>query len=189
LEEFIETGTFQGATAAWAAANFARVTSIELSPAYHAAAQKKFVGQPTIRLVCGDSAAALAQIIKQLRQPSLFWLDAHWSGADTAGEKAECPVLGELELINESSLQHVVLVDDARLFCAPPPSPHKADHWPSLSELISALSAGGRRHVVIYEDVFIAVPVEQRRFLDQWLQFQASASHRPRFDWLAKMRK
>src|SRR5882724_7917824 len=121
--DFVETGTYRGNTAAWAAGQFTRVTTIELSPAFHAAAQERFRGQPGVRLLRGESSAVLREIVPTLTGPALFWLDAHWSGLDTVGREAECPLLAEIAVINAASPVHTVLVDDARLFSAPPPRP------------------------------------------------------------------
>jgi len=170
LSEFVETGTYRGNTAAWAGRHFAHVATIELSPAFHAAALERFRLQPNVRALCGGSADVLREIVPALTAPALFWLDAHWSGVDTAGREAECPVLEEIALINASPAAHVVLVDDARLFCAPPPRPHRAAQWPDLAGVTNALGAGGRRHVVLTEDVFVAVPADAREFLTGWLQ-------------------
>jgi len=87
-------------------------------------------------------------------------------------------LLAEIALINTAPRTHTLLVDDARLFCAPPPRPHRAEQWPDLVSTVSALSEGGRRHVVLFEDVLVAVPADQREFLDAWLQ-DAAASARP----------
>ena len=87
LGDFVETGTYRGDTAAWAAEHFARVTTIELSPAYCAAAQTRFRDRPGVRVLGGDSSAVLAATIPALPGPAFFWLDAHWSGLDTAGRE------------------------------------------------------------------------------------------------------
>ena len=174
IDEFIETGTYQGGTAAWAGGHFPRVTTIELSPAFHAAALVRFQPQPHVRALCGGSVAVLHEVVPALTRPALFWLDAHWSGLDTAGREAECPVLEEIAVINASPLPHVIMVDDARLFCAPPPRPHRAEHWPGLLAVGSALAAAGRRHVVLTSDVFIAVPVDAQEFLVNWFQDEAA---------------
>jgi len=176
LDHFVETGTFRGGTAAWAAAHFPRVTTIEMSAAIHAAAKARFSSLTNVRAIEGDSRAALGELVAGLSQPAIFWLDAHWSGLDTAGVEAECPVLEEVARINASPQAHVVLVDDARLFSAPPPRPHRADQWPDLRSVVEALAAGGRRHVALFEDVFVAVPSEQRQFLVAWMQDQATAA-------------
>lgn len=187
LGQFVETGTFRGDTAAWAAGHFRHVVTIELSPEYHAAAAARFRGHEGIRALQGDSATRIREVVAALEKPALFWLDAHWSGLDTAGREAECPLLAEVAAINASPLGHVVLVDDARLFCAPPPRPHRAEQWPDLAATTAALAAAGRRHVVLVEDVFVAVPGEERAFLDPWLQDAAEA---PRSTgWLARWRK
>src|SRR5215212_6347121 len=78
--DFIETGTYHGDTAAWAAQHFARVATIELSPQYHAAAAQRFRGQQQVRVLNGSSATVLQEIVPGLTSPAIFWLDAHWSG-------------------------------------------------------------------------------------------------------------
>ena len=170
LEDFVETGTYRGDTAAWAAEHFARVATIELSPEYHAAATARFQAQPQVRVLLGDSGAMLRKVAAELPGPAIFWLDAHWSGLDTAGREAECPLLAELAMLNAAPAPHTLLVDDARLFAAPPPRPHRAEKWPDLGAVLDALRAGGRRHVVLWEDVFIAVPATERNFLTDWVQ-------------------
>ena len=179
IQEFIETGTFQGHTTAWAARHFTRVTTIELSPAYHAAAQARFFAQPNVRTLAGNSVAVLHAVVPNLPVPAIFWLDAHWSGLDTAGHELECPVLAEIALINASSLAHVVLVDDARLFCAPPPRPHRAEQWPGLATIVAALDQEGRRHVVLFDDVLVAVPANEREWLAGMLQDMAAGTPPP----------
>jgi hypothetical protein len=191
IQDFIETGTFQGNTTAWAARHFDRVTTIELSPAYHAAAQARFGAQPNVCTLAGDSVAALRAVVPNLASPAIFWLDAHWSGMDTAGREVECPVLAEIALINASSLPHVVLIDDARLFCAPPPRPHRAEQWPGLAAMVAALAQAGRRHVIQFEDAFVAVPAGEREWLAGTLQDMAVNTTPPRnglMKWWRKFR-
>ena len=170
IDEFVETGTYRGDTAAWAAEHFGRVATIELSPDYHAAALARFQAQPQVRVLLGDSGARLREIAAALPGPAIFWLDAHWSGLDTAGRETECPLLAELAILNAAPVTHTLLVDDARLFAAPPPRPHRAEKWPDLGAVLDGLRAGGRRHVVIFEDVLIAGPAAERSFLTGWLQ-------------------
>jgi hypothetical protein len=177
LDHFVETGTFRGDTAVWAAAHFRQVTTIEMSAAIHAAARIRFASLTNVRAIEGDSRTVLGEFLAGISRPAIFWLDAHWSGLDTAGGDAECPVLDELAGINASPQAHIVLVDDARLFCAPPPRPHRAEQWPDLRGVVDALAAGGRRFVVLFEDVFVAVPSEERRFLATWLQDRATPAN------------
>jgi hypothetical protein len=190
LGDFIETGTYRGDTAAWAAGHFARVTTIELAPAYHAAAQARFRAQPKVRALGGESSAVLREVVPALAGPALFWLDAHWSGLDTAGRDAECPLLAEIALINAAPCVHTVMVDDARLFCSPPPRPHRAEQWPDLTATVAALNSHDRRYVVLFEDALVAVPSAEREFLNTWLQdAHAMARGRsPLVRWWRKLR-
>lgn len=170
LRSFIETGTFRGDTAQWAAAHFEEVSTIELSPIYHAAAAQRFARNRRVRALVGNSPTVLAELVPKLSAPALFWLDAHWSGLDTSGRDRECPLLDELAPITASPLDHVVLVDDARLFCAPPPAPHRAEDWPDLVTTVGALAAGGRRHVILWDDVLVAVPAALRGVLAEFVR-------------------
>lgn len=176
LEEFVETGTYRGETTAWAAEHFGRITTIELSPKFHAAAVERFRATPAVRVLNGTSAAVLREVVPALGGPAVFWLDAHWSGLDTAGRETECPLLEEIAIINAAPREHALLVDDARLFCAPPPRPHRAAEWPDLVSTVAALADGGRRYVALFQDVFIAVPNAQRDFLAGWLADFATAA-------------
>jgi hypothetical protein len=178
LQHFIETGTFRGETAAWAGQHFPQVTTIELSEAYHRAACARFTGQSNVKPLQGNSGAVLRELMPTLKIPSLFWLDAHWSGLDTAGQEAECPILDEIGIIDASPLDHIIVVDDARLFCAPPPRPHRADHWPDLLVTTTPLAGNGRRYVALYEDVFVAVPNAGREFVVGLLQDSTTAMSR-----------
>ncbi len=169
IDRFIETGTYRGDTAAWAAQRFAQVTTIELSPTYHARAVERFRTTPNVTPLLGDSASVLRRVVSSLEKPAVFWLDAHWMGGDSASGN-ECPILDELAAIDTSVVPHVILVDDARLFCAPPPRPHRAEIWPELATVVGRLHRTGTRYVAIFDDVFIAVPIGMRALILDRLQ-------------------
>lgn len=154
---FVETGTFLGETAAWAAGLFDSVYTIEAAKELYLQASQRHSRLNNVRFLNGESQAILAEIVAQLKQPALFWLDAHWSGGPTWGSDQECPLLEELAIICASSLDHLILIDDARLFLAPPPSPHKPEQWPDIGQISKILGLANRR-VAILEDVIIAVP-------------------------------
>ena len=139
LHSFVETGTNQAETSLWASNHFDRVVTIEAhEPLYRSAVERhSHVGN--IEFVLGDSRDCLKSLLPTLTVPALFWLDAHWCGSETHGRSHECPVIDELRMINESSVDHFILIDDARLFLAPPPAPHNADHWPSIREICDLL--------------------------------------------------
>lgn len=177
IREFVETGTFRGDTAAWASTCFAGVTTMELSDVYHSAAVRRFRNTPNVRALRGNSLDLLRTVGAELREPALFWLDAHWSGLDTAGQEAECPVLQEIQCISSSDLEHVIMVDDARLFCAPPPRPHRSAEWPNLVSIVETLSGGGRRYVALVDDVFTAVPVSLQTEFVAFLQNLSTERH------------
>jgi hypothetical protein len=97
-----------------------------------------------------------------LKAPAVFWLDAHWCGDESFGLTAECPILEEIETINRhhrADADHVLLIDDARLFLRPPPPPHRPEDWPDVEAVVTALNnVPGGRYVFVYSDVIGAVP-------------------------------
>ena len=89
---------------------------------------------------------------------AIFWLDAHWSGGETYGINDECPLIEEIKIINNTKLNHIILIDDARLFIKPPPPPHKPEQWANISQIISQINEIENRYCFIADDVIGVVP-------------------------------
>jgi hypothetical protein len=140
---FIETGTYMGDTVEYMKNQFSKVFSIELSQELAEKAQQRFSGEPTISIVQGDSATQLGNILQSVNSPCLLWLDGHYSSEFWAGDKyvvtakgeKETPILEELrQVANHSIKNHVILIDDARLFVG-------KNDYPHMSELRSFVAA------------------------------------------------
>jgi hypothetical protein len=86
----------------------------------------------------GDSRKILNSIIEN-EDNILFWLDAHWSGGNTYGENDECPLIEELNVIFKFKKNYAILIDDARLFLAPPPLPHNFLNWPLILDISNTI--------------------------------------------------
>jgi hypothetical protein len=181
LDTFVEGGTFKGGTALEMAGLFDKVLTIEKSEAMYSEARQRLEPVGNVVQLLGDTRDHLADIVRH-SDNVLFWLDAHWSGGKTYGEGDECPLLEELRIIFESSVSnYVVLVDDARLFLAPPPSPHKLESWPTIDQVCERVPRGFE--VLVYEDVLYLVPtrLEMRRYFQHkttsdWKSRQADGS-------------
>jgi hypothetical protein len=159
LTRFVETGTYRGDTAVWAASHFDAVTTIESSRIIHDQAVANYGDISNIEFVLGHSRYVLKRVVPKLKEAAVFWLDAHWCGSDSYGEEDQCPLLEEITEINRSSVAHFLFIDDARLFTSPPPLPNLIESWPSITEVIQALQSGeDKYYIVIFEDVIIAVP-------------------------------
>jgi hypothetical protein len=114
---FIETGTYLGDMVEAQKNNFQRIISIELDQHLYQRVKRKFAEDKHITIYQGDSSRVLPQIMSAVKEPAIFWLDGHYSAGITAKGDKETPIYGELEAIfNDSSLPHVLLIDDARLF-------------------------------------------------------------------------
>jgi hypothetical protein len=143
------------------------------------AARRKHADARNIDVIHGDNRTCLRPVLAACSKPAVVWLDAHWWGSGTFGSSAECPVLDELREVNESHPEHIVLVDDARLFTAQVPIPHHAEHWPSLKELLPLLTCPERdRYVVVHEDVVVAVPERFQQALVEYLRSQKRPAKR-----------
>ena len=170
LNNFIETGTYFGNTANWSSQKFEKVVTLENSTKMYKIATQKFGHIKNIKFLQGDSRLLLKKVVSDLKLPSMFWLDAHWSGGETYGEKDECPLLEELAIINESPCEHIILIDDARLFLSPPPAPHRLEQWPDITTVINCLNCVSNRYIIIIEDVIIAAPSKLKSTLAQYSQ-------------------
>lgn len=114
---FIETGTHTGNTTKIAAGlGFKMVYTIELAEHFYKQACDKFRYYKNVKCIFGDSQEKLKDILQDLNETAVFWLDGHWSMGDTAcGEKA-VPLLEELNIIKSHHINnHIILIDDIRL--------------------------------------------------------------------------
>ena len=118
LDVLVETGTYMGMMVNAMQPHFRRVVSIELDPALSMRAKARFRQSPNVEIRQGDSATELPAVLSTIDGPTLFWLDAHFSGGVTARAAIDTPIEAELRLIlgHRSGDRHVILIDDARCF-------------------------------------------------------------------------
>lgn len=137
LKTFVETGTYHGDMTAAASQVFDQVYSIELHKPFYEKAIIRFANKPAIKVLHGDSGVVLRELLPAIKQPCLFWLDAHGgqSAKDLSGREAPAPLMSELEAILQHSLadQHVILVDDVHTFVRD--AKWGAGVWPQVGKL------------------------------------------------------
>lgn len=117
LRTFVESGTYLGATVAFMRRYCPHVYSIEFQPHLAEAAQKRFAHDPAIRILQGDGSNRMPQIVAELQEPALFWLDGHFAAGTARDGEVACPTLQEISAaLGDTRYSHVLLVDDAREF-------------------------------------------------------------------------
>jgi hypothetical protein len=154
LRCFVETGTYRGGMIATLKGDFDEIYSIELSDELHSAARERFARDRHIKLVCGDSGEELPRLMERLACQALFWLDAHYSGGETAKGIEGNPIMKEIACILKDRRAHVILVDDMRLFGTDPA-------YPTSEALIAKITetAGGRVKLEIRDDILRIAPL------------------------------
>jgi glycosyltransferase involved in cell wall biosynthesis len=180
LEVLVETGTFRGDSIAGLADRFEAVYSVEMSEEYYSQARERLAGLAHVHLTLGHSPDFLADLRPGLAGRSvLYFLDAHWCVAsDVAGNESQCPLLDEIAAIGRLEESSVILIDDARLFLAPPPEPHEVSHWPSFDQVDSALRKLSAVHeLMVVNDVIVFHPASARAVVNAFAR-----SHG--LDWL-----
>lgn len=96
-----ETGTHAGDTS-WSLGEIVeRVKTVEVDAAMVKSAKQKLAEQPNIEVCHGDSAVILGGLLAGVREPTLFYLDAHW--------RDKWPLLDELRAIAQSEIPAVVI--------------------------------------------------------------------------------
>jgi hypothetical protein len=181
LETFVETGTFEGEAVERMLPIFDEIYTIELSSHYYERAVEQFQPYQSVSVYHGDSPRVLKSLQTRLESKAvLYWLDAHWCDApDTNAAHDGCPLLDELEALSPLNHTSVVLIDDARLFLAPPPQPHDISEWPRFAEILAKLSALSSIHeTMVINDVIVLYPSS---IVDAVVTY----AHDHGFDWLA----
>jgi len=114
---FVETGTNAGFTVNNMLSLFNEIHSIELSEEYYKSACDKFKMNKNVKLHLGDSSVVLKDIINEFNNNTVFFLDGHWSGGDTAKGDKDCPLIEELDtIVKHFKHKALIIIDDYRLF-------------------------------------------------------------------------
>jgi len=121
---FVETGTLYGDGVDYALQfDFEKIISVEINNELAKKAQDKYKDNPKVEIVCSDSASYLRKV-HYPESNILFWLDAHFPGADAnlAKYKDELdrskntPLECELGTIAKRKNNDVIICDDLWLY-------------------------------------------------------------------------
>jgi len=148
LKVFIESGTYLGDMVYAVRGVFEKIYSIELSEKLYERTKAKFLKYSHISILHGDSAKVIAEVLDQIKEPCLFWLDGHYSGGITVKGELDTPISQELKhIFNHPIKDHVILIDDARLFTG-------ENDYPTIQQLRSfVLSQKLDREIEIKDDI------------------------------------
>lgn len=140
LRRLVETGTGRGDSLAYAAAIhnsdgvplFSQLISCEIIPVLAQQACERFRLERRIEIINSPSEMFLFTVLHEIPQdePVLFWLDAHFPGADSflaawgdeTNPAVRLPAVRELDVIKKYRPlnQDVILMDDARIWLDEP---------------------------------------------------------------------
>ena len=146
---FVETGSYLGDGIQKAInAGYKNIISIELSDKYHSICTNRFLSNPNVSIIKGDSFKVLPNIMENINEQVTFWLDGHHSCGDTALGEYWCPLMQELNVIKSHHIKtHTIMIDVMRCWELPNPVHgfYKEDIFKKLLEINS-------EYKFIYED-------------------------------------
>ncbi|MBU3714013.1 MAG: hypothetical protein FGM46_03605 [Ferruginibacter sp.] len=127
IEYFFETGTWRGDGLCYASQfNFKALFSSEIMPEFANSSSLRFQNDLRVNVILNNSIDALQLTLPDIDGNCIFWLDAHYPGADEgindynefADEKIRLPLEKELDIIVQrvNKFQDVILVDDLRIY-------------------------------------------------------------------------
>jgi hypothetical protein len=125
INTFIETGTLHGDGVDYALeVGYKNIISIEINEQLASAAKDKYKNEPRVTIYCGNSPDVLRDILPNIKEPVVFWLDAHFPGGDArlAEYKDELdpdknvPLEVELSLISNRGYDDVIICDDLWIY-------------------------------------------------------------------------
>lgn len=122
---FIETGTYKGETAAIMSKHFKEVITMEIHPGTYNIGKKRCAGLKNVNCLLGDSTQHLGNIVDEVKgQGNYYFLDAHGPLV---------PLLKEMEIIlsKEEHKPLVIIIDDYRFFR---PGVRPPKDWAAISE-------------------------------------------------------
>ena len=166
-----ETGTLWGDGVAYALQfPFKKIVSVEIMPSIAEQARKRFSEDQQVAIIETDSVTALKEQLGHLTGNIVFWLDAHFPGADAGLEQYDkqaegkddfrLPLSHEIEIIStlRSGFQDVLIIDDLRIY---ENGPYQNGNVPP-----DAMPAG-ERSIRFVEERFSGTHVIIRSYLDE----------------------
>lgn len=163
LKCLVETGTANGDMTIKMASLFDKVFTFEIMSTYYANATENFRKERLQNIVAVNASSAspeFVQCVATLEEPTLFYLDAHYcgegTGKDETIETPEVPVLNELKTIMKSPIDHVIVIDDARLFKGEEFFSEEENQYPSIEDIYEVVSS--RYEVERVVDAFVVKP-------------------------------
>jgi FkbM family methyltransferase len=165
IETFVETGTFLGDTVEFFKNKFDKVYSIELSEDLANRAIERFNKDRNVEIIQGDSGTVLHDLVENLQQSAIFWLDGHYSSEffvgtefiKTARSDKNTPIENELKAIFRSKATHIILIDDARLFIG-------ENDYPTIDALKKIIKNSRPEYAVTVDtDIIRVVPKRNKR--------------------------
>lgn len=159
---FIETGTAGGESVREASKIFKECHTIEI---IEGRPQGEF--PENVKLYQGDSSEILCELITKFKKEYVFfWLDAHWSEPnESKPDIVECPLIQEIQALRNHK-KSVIMIDDARLFLAPPKWPCDYTRWPRFSTVFNTLQGCFPEHyITVIDDYIVCIPDEMKDVL------------------------
>ena len=114
-DTFIETGTFMGTQIhTTLRLGFNRVKSVEASKKHYKICMGDFRHNPKVTLYHGFSEDKLGEMMKDVKEPALIFLDAHKNSWFKGGT---LPLEQEIDILSKHPIKnHTIIVDDFRLY-------------------------------------------------------------------------
>ena len=127
IDCFFETGTWKGDGLAYAGKYpFKKLFSSEIIPELAQKAADRFKDDKRVTIINNNSLDALQDKINEISGNCLFWLDAHFPGAEegvsdynaTSSEQLKYPLEAELKEIfsRRKGFSDFILIDDLRIY-------------------------------------------------------------------------
>jgi hypothetical protein len=124
---FFETGTWKGDGVAYANKfPFKKIFSSEIIPEIADRARLRFQNQKNVEILLGNSTDVFKSTLTSIKGNCIFWLDAHFPGAEEGinkynayeDEQVKLPLEEEINQIVQSrqGFNDVILIDDLRIY-------------------------------------------------------------------------
>jgi hypothetical protein len=165
LTTAIESGTYFGFGALQLGSLCEKVISIEYDRPLSEFLATYYASARGVEFRTGSSPDVLRGLLTELRQPTLFVLDAHWFPMAVRPQPApekQCCVDEELDVIGDwfrRGNAGAVMIDDARMFVGSLRKPWRQADFPPITELIDSLRSFVP-WVTVTDDVLLGGPAE-----------------------------